>query len=82
MKIALDVVEKVMINHTVVVEVNDDEEADMLVNCDYDEYTTIGDIGGEIESLDYKALKVEKEVITDPDGFEVYSNGEEVEECE
>lgn len=77
MRIAIDVVEKVMIHHTVVVEVEDEEEADMIVNNDYEDCATLDDVVGEIESCDYKVLKVEREVLTDPDGFEVYSEGED-----
>lgn len=76
MKIKLDVVETVMIHHSVIIEADDEEESDMLINCDYDECTTLDDVIEEIESCDYKVLNVEREVLTDPDSFEVYSDGE------
>lgn len=76
MKIKLDVVETVRIHHSVIIEVEDEEEADMLINCDYDEACTLDDVIEEIESYEYKISQVEREVLTDPDSFEVYSDGE------
>lgn len=76
MKIKLDVVEKIDVHHIVTVEVDDEEEVDMILTDDFEDCLSVEDIVAQIESYDIKAELVEKGVLMDPNGFEVYSEGE------
>lgn len=76
MLVKLDVVEKIDVHHNVVVEVDDEEEVDMIVNECFDDCISVEDVVAQIESYDIKAELKEKEVLTEPDGFELYSEGE------
>lgn len=76
MKIKLDVVEKIDVHHIVTVEVDDEEEVDMILTDDFEDWLSVEDIVAQIESYDIKAELVEKGVLMEPNGFEVYSEGE------
>lgn len=76
MKIKLNVVEKIDVHHIVTVEVDDEEEVDMILTDDFEDCLSVEDIVAQIESYDIKAELVEKGVLMEPNGFEVYSEGE------
>lgn len=76
MLVKLDVVEKIDVHHTVVVEVDDEEVVDMFLNDGFYDCISVEDVVAQIESYDIKAELKEKEVLTEPNGFELYSEGE------